>query len=118
MPSPVAAQDFIDIDHQDPVNALAVDGEGWLFAGYADGRVIRWETWPGAAVAAIFRQRKHLAMHGHTLPCLRAAAACRYHPTVKYWKQDFLKAEDIIQGIVVTAAQEVYVGLHSGTILR
>jgi hypothetical protein len=37
------------------------------------------------------------------------------------WQQDFLKAKaegDIVQGIVVTAAQEVYVGLHSGTILR
>ena len=57
-------------------------------------------------------------MHGHTSRCLRAATACRYHPTVDYWKQDFLKANDNIQGIVVTAAQEVYVGLHSGTILR
>ena len=53
------------------------------------------------------------------LRCLPAAAACRYHPTVKDWKQDFFKAEgDIVQGIVVTAAQEVYIGLHSGTILR
>ena len=53
------------------------------------------------------------------LRCLPAAAACRYHPTVEDWKQDFFKAEgDIVQGIVVTAAQEVYVGLHSGTILR
>jgi hypothetical protein len=52
------------------------------------------------------------------LRCLSAGAACRYHPTVEYWRQDFLKVEDYIQGIVVTAAQEVYVGLHSGTILR
>jgi putative component of membrane protein insertase Oxa1/YidC/SpoIIIJ protein YidD len=52
------------------------------------------------------------------LRCLRAAPACRFHPTVKDWQQHFLKAEEKIQGIVVTAAQEVYVGLHSGTILR
>jgi hypothetical protein len=57
-------------------------------------------------------------MHGHTSRCLRAATACRYHPTNMGLRQNFLKAEDIIQGIVVTAAQEVYVGLHSGTILR
>ena len=57
-------------------------------------------------------------MHGHTSPCLRAAAVSRYHPTVDYWMQNVLKAEDNLQGIVVTAAQEVYVGLHSGTIFR
>ncbi len=117
MPSSGAAQVF-KADRTSRVNALAVDGEGWLFAGYADGRVIRWETWPGAAVAAVYRQRKHLARRSHTSRCPRAAAACRYHPTVQIWQQRFLKAEDMIQGIVVTAAQEVYVGLHSGTILR
>ena len=59
MPSPVAAQVFIDNTTSIRVNALAVDGEGWLFAGYDDGRVIRWETWPGAAVAAVDRSPTH-----------------------------------------------------------
>jgi hypothetical protein len=57
VPSPVAAQTELRFNGISFVNALAVDGEGWLFAGFDDGRVIRWETWPGAPVAAVYRQR-------------------------------------------------------------
>ena len=53
MLSPVAAQVFY-VDPHSRANALAADGDGRLFAGYFDdGRVIRWEMWPGAAVAFI-----------------------------------------------------------------
>ncbi len=53
MLSPVAAQVFY-VDPHSRANALAADGDGRLFAGYFDdGRVIRCETWLGAAVAFI-----------------------------------------------------------------
>ena len=63
MLSPVAAQIFSLGRHVSSlyVNALAVDGEGWLFAGQDNGLVIRWETWPGAAVAAVDRQRLYIS---------------------------------------------------------
>ena len=37
--------------------------------------------------------------------CLRDAAACRYHPTNRDLKQDFLYANEIIQGIVAADAR-------------